>query len=263
MYPLQDRVHQQFIGLKKLYKEINCKLSPTPSHEEVGYAFIITRGVRPNTYPMDSAHQRYRCIHYFCLIHLKPQPPKGTPKVKAYSLQVALFSNNHNCTVHQHWLLPHLWLYQHIRLVLYQFPDICKCSLLAEPQRWGLLQVCFLGGGKAPWGSFPSHSDWPHRAIVTLVWYNPDPTYLAPHSLGPPTAGMGLGKKNDRKRTILSAPDVAHKTYKKVKNESLLDQPLSGIVLNPERIASTPRTKGDSLRLCWSQSTASHASSGT
>ena len=26
------------------------------------------------------------------------------------------------------------------------------------------------------------------------------------------------------------------------------------MVLNPERIASTPRTKGDSLRLCWSQS---------
>ena len=68
--PLQDRVHQQLIGLKKSYKEINCKLSPTPSHEEVGYAFIVTRGGRPNTYPMDSAHQRYRHIHYFCLIHL-------------------------------------------------------------------------------------------------------------------------------------------------------------------------------------------------
>ena len=61
--PLQDRVHQQLLGLKKLYKEINHKLSPTPTTEKVGPAFIVTRGVRPNTYLMDSAHQRYRCIH--------------------------------------------------------------------------------------------------------------------------------------------------------------------------------------------------------
>ena len=68
--PLQDRVHQQLTGLKKLYKEINCKLPPLPLHKEVGYVFIIARGVRPNTYQIDSAHQRYRHIHYFCLIHL-------------------------------------------------------------------------------------------------------------------------------------------------------------------------------------------------
>ena len=86
--PLQDRVHQQLIGLKKLCKERNCKLSTTPLHKEVGYAFIITRGVTPNTYLMHSAHQRYRHIHYNHLVHLKPQQFKGTPKVKAYSLQL-------------------------------------------------------------------------------------------------------------------------------------------------------------------------------
>ena len=32
--PLQDRVHPQLIGLKKLYKEINYKLSPIPTTEE-------------------------------------------------------------------------------------------------------------------------------------------------------------------------------------------------------------------------------------
>ena len=66
----------------------NCQLSSTPSNEEVGYAFIVTRGVRSNTYPMYSAHQRYRHIHYNRLIHLKPQLLKGTAKVKAYSLQL-------------------------------------------------------------------------------------------------------------------------------------------------------------------------------
>ena len=84
--PLQDRAHQHSLVSRNDIK--NCKLSSTPSNEEVGCAFIITRGVRSNTYPMDSAHQRYRHIHYNCLIHLKPQPLKGTPKVKAYSLQL-------------------------------------------------------------------------------------------------------------------------------------------------------------------------------
>ena len=51
--------------------------------------------------------------------------------------------------------------------------------------------------------------------------------------------------------------------YKKVKKWTTPEPALSGIVLNPERFASTPRTKGDSLRLCWSQSTASHTSGGT
>ena len=73
-------------GLKKLYKEINYKLSPLPTTEKVGYVFIITKGVRRNTYLMHSAHQRCRHIHYFCFIHSKPQPLKGTPKVNAYSL---------------------------------------------------------------------------------------------------------------------------------------------------------------------------------
>ena len=42
-------------GLKKLDKETtNCP--PLPTTKEVGYAFIITRAVRSNTYQMDSAH---------------------------------------------------------------------------------------------------------------------------------------------------------------------------------------------------------------
>ena len=130
----------------------NCL--PLPTTKEVGYAFIITREFRPNAYLMDNTHQRYKLIHYYCFIHSKPQALKGTPKVKAYSLQVAWFSNIHNCTVHPHWLLPCLWLYQHIGLVLYQKSDIHKHSLFSKPQTWGLLQVCCCSGRKAPWGIF-------------------------------------------------------------------------------------------------------------
>ena len=83
---LQDRAPQDSLVSRNYLK--NCKLSSIPLNEEVGYAFIITRGVRTNTYLMDSTHQRYRHIHYNCLIHLKPQLLKGTPKVKAYSLQL-------------------------------------------------------------------------------------------------------------------------------------------------------------------------------
>ena len=92
---------------------------------------------------------------------------------------------------------------------------------------------------------------------------NLNPTCLVPYSLGPPTAGMDIGKKKNRKRIILPVRDVAHKTLKGNKKLTIPGPALSGMVLNPERIASTPRTKGDSLRLCWSQSTASHASGGT
>ena len=72
---------------------------------------------------------------------------------------------------------------------------------------------------------------------------------------------VGHRKENEQKGIILPVPDVAHKVSK-VKECTTPGPALSGIVLNPERIASTPRTKGDSLRLCLSQSTASHASSG-
>ena len=51
--------------------------------------------------------------------------------------------------------------------------------------------------------------------------------------------------------------------YKKGKKWTTPGPALSGIVLNPERFASTPRKKGNSLRLCLTQSTASHAIGGT
>ena len=56
---------------------------------------------------------------------------------------------------------------------------------------------------------------------------------------------------------MMPVPDVAHRIIKKVQNEPLLDQHFLAL------FASTPRTKGDSLMLCWSQSTASHTSGGT
>ena len=59
---------------------------------------------------------------------------------------------------------------------------------------------------------------------MTLVSYIPNPTCLAPYSLGPPRASMDLGKKRDRKRIILPVPDVAHKRIIKEQNEPLLDQ---------------------------------------
>ena len=149
MYPCRTEYTSNSLVSRNYIKKINCKLSPTHTTEEVGYAFIIIRGVRPNTYPMHSAHQRYRHIHYFCLIHLKLQLLKGTPKVKAYSLQwldsvittTVLYTNTDPFTTCE--------LYWHIGLVLYQKSDICKHSLLAEPWTWGLLQVSFPGRGKA------------------------------------------------------------------------------------------------------------------
>ena len=140
----------------------NCKLSSTPSNEEVGYAFIITRGVRSNTYPMDSAHQRYRHIHYNCLIHLKPQPLIGTPKVKAYSLQL-LYSVVTTTTLYNNTDPFPACDYRHIGLVLYQFPDIRKHSILTkigDGPAVGLLP----GRGKGTFVGFLSHSDWPRRS---------------------------------------------------------------------------------------------------
>ena len=42
---------------------------------------------------------------------------------------------------------------------------------------------------------------------MTLVRYNPDPTCLASYYLGPPAAGMDLGRKKDRKRIMIPGPD--------------------------------------------------------
>ena len=49
---------------KKLYIENKLQIVPNSTAGEVVYAFIIIRDARTNTYPMDSAHQRYRLIHY-------------------------------------------------------------------------------------------------------------------------------------------------------------------------------------------------------
>ena len=54
-----------------------------------------------------------------------------------------------------------LWLYWHIVLVLHQYSDVCKYSLLAKLQTWGLLQACFPSMGGCHCCDFLSHSDWP------------------------------------------------------------------------------------------------------
>ena len=84
-----------------------------------------------------------------------------TPKVLGYSLQLFWFIKIHSHTVHQHWLLPCLWLYWHIVLVLHQNSDVCKWSLLTKPQTWGLLQGLLPKDGGCPCCGFSSYSDWP------------------------------------------------------------------------------------------------------
>ena len=55
-------------------------------------------GARTNTYPMDSAHQRYRLIHYNCFIHISPQLHTVHAKGIGLFTTIALFMQVHNCT---------------------------------------------------------------------------------------------------------------------------------------------------------------------
>ena len=52
-------------------KKIFTNCPPLSTTWEVGYSFIVTRGARTNTYPMDSAHKKYGLIHYKLLYSYK------------------------------------------------------------------------------------------------------------------------------------------------------------------------------------------------
>ena len=120
MYPCRAE-YTSSSWCQEIYKESKLQICPPLSTaKEVGYDVITTKGVRTNTYPGDSVHHRYRLIHYNCFIHTSPQPHTVHPKGIGLFTTICLIHQNHNCTVHQHWLLPCLWLYQYIILVLHQ-----------------------------------------------------------------------------------------------------------------------------------------------
>ena len=54
---LQDGAHQQHMTSGNKIEKVITNCPPLSTTKEVGYAIIITRGARANTYPMDSAHQ--------------------------------------------------------------------------------------------------------------------------------------------------------------------------------------------------------------
>ena len=94
---------------------------------------------------MDSAHQRYRHIHYKCLIHTSQQ--LHTVHTKGIGLIPTICLIYQNPQLHcTSTLTPSppvtFW---HSILVLHQNSDVQKCSLPAKPWTWGLLQACFPG----------------------------------------------------------------------------------------------------------------------
>ena len=54
---LQDGAHQQYMTSGNKIKKAITNCPPIPTTKEVGYAVIITRVARTDTYLMDSAHQ--------------------------------------------------------------------------------------------------------------------------------------------------------------------------------------------------------------
>ena len=142
----------------------------------------------------------------------------------AYSLQqIAWFIIFCNCTVHLHWLLPSLWLYWHIVLVLYQNSDVSKCS--TPCWAWdmgsaaGLLPkhegMCHSGHNDLIYTLALGQSDWPptgHCGLSIGKQSNP----WGPSSLWGSTCNRyGLRKEKDRKGIIMPVSNVAHRNIKK------------------------------------------------
>ena len=65
---------------------------------------------------------------------------------------------------------------------------------------------------------FLSHHDWPHRDHHDLnVIGQPHPRGSSLKTRDPPTVGMDLERKKDRKRIMMPVPDVAHRNIKSKK----------------------------------------------
>ena len=101
---------------KKLYKEINYKLFPTPHNWGGCLCLYHYLGSQNKHFPNVQCTPKHWLIHFY---------------------KTAWFIIFHNSTVHLHWLLPHLWLYWHIVLVIHQNSDVCKCSISLPNLRHG------------------------------------------------------------------------------------------------------------------------------
>ena len=172
MYPCRTE-YTSSSWSQKLYKENKLQIVPHSLQLRRLAMPLSSPGESDQTlYLMDSAHQRYRLIHYWLLDSYK--------STTAHSAHQRYWLIHYNCLIHQNpqphctpTLTPFLPVtYQHIILVLHQNSDVCKHLLPTKPGNGAFSRLASQNMGDAPvvvlWVTVTSCP----QVIVTLMWVN-------------------------------------------------------------------------------------------